>query len=74
MRIRMAFLALLAAVAALPQAQPTGPTLSSGLPNLYTTPRPLLTGASSSDPGLNPPASSMCVGSTPICVLNSAVR
>jgi hypothetical protein len=46
--------------------------LSSGVPNIYyPTPPPLLTGASNSDPALNPPASSLCANSTPICVLTA---
>jgi hypothetical protein len=71
MRIRIAFLALVAVASALPQTPPTGPLLNSGVPNIYTTLRPLLTGASNSDPALNPPASSLCANSTPICVLTA---
>ena len=46
MRLRIAFLALAAAIPAMPQPTPPAPPLlDTGLPNLFPTPPPLVTGA-----------------------------
>ena len=55
MRLRIAFLALAAAIPALPQTTPPAPPLlNTGLPNAYPTPPPPVTGASSTSPLLIP--------------------
>jgi len=53
MRPRIVFLALAAAIPALPQAAPPA-MLDTGVPNLFPTPPPLTTGASSTNPLLIP--------------------
>jgi hypothetical protein len=59
MRLRIVFLALAAAIPALPQTAPQ-PMLDTGVPNFYSpSPPPLITGASSTNPLLVPAPSNL---------------
>ena len=79
MRPRIAFLAMAAVATALPQTTPPA-MLDTGLPNLFPTPPPLTTGASSTNPlliprpsgGLAPSGSGPCQGSPVVpCILTA---
>src|ERR1700733_7983793 len=85
MRLRIAFLALAAAIPALPQTtSPPPPLLNTGLPNAYPTLPPPVTGASSTSPllipnlsgGLPPSGPGPCQGSPnpPPCILPAQVN
>ena len=85
MRLRIVFLALAAAIPALPQTtSPPPPLLDTGLPNAYPTPPPPITGASSTSPlltpspaqaAVNPPSggTTPCKNTTIPCVLTAQV-